>query len=274
MLENIINELIAGRKQFIFYPYINAKQSKNPDDRLPSMEEFKLNVEKLTGRKGVCYNSKSDDDVLKGLNNVFETWHNVDFVITNTKITVGINYELDDFDAVNIMINGYNFARDIIQVSYRCRSLKSNNIYVCYLDGSTKHTAFEKDEALVGNCPIYKSLINDIIIEKSAPLKQSIQFMFYKAHYKYNIHNKNLDIQLQDHIKKLFLDSDTCFSFNDILECSYFEIKEIEQKIYGQNATLDDKMRLDKYYFTNKFIDDAPIESLSDAWDKRYNFFF
>ena len=50
--------------------------------------------------------------------------------MTNNKINVGINYEKFDFDSVYLSIAGFSSPRDIIQVSYRCRHIKSNNIYV------------------------------------------------------------------------------------------------------------------------------------------------
>ncbi len=116
-LRDILNDLKASNKLFIFYPYL--RKFKN----MPSMEQLKALLEKNTKKQGVCYNSQSDDEILKGLKNVNDSWKKYDFVITNTKNTVGINYELHDFDSVYLSIAGFSSVRDIIQVSYRCRHL-------------------------------------------------------------------------------------------------------------------------------------------------------
>ena len=50
--------------------------------------------------------------------------NDVDFVMTNNKINVGINYEKFDFDSVYLSIAGFSSPRDLIQVSYRCRNIK------------------------------------------------------------------------------------------------------------------------------------------------------
>jgi hypothetical protein len=88
-LKDIINKVKDDKKIFMFYPYLNANNG------LPSMQELKIIIEKETNKTGVCYNSQVDDEILKGLKDVNSSWSKVDFVITNTKITVGINYELD-----------------------------------------------------------------------------------------------------------------------------------------------------------------------------------
>jgi len=80
----ILECLNANKKAFIFYPYLRRHRN------FPIMEEFKLKLEEKTNKKGISYNSQVDDEVLKGLKNVNESWsNNCDFVITNTKITVG-----------------------------------------------------------------------------------------------------------------------------------------------------------------------------------------
>jgi hypothetical protein len=91
-LDDIMKKIKDNKKIFMFYPYLRANNG------LPSMEELKVIIEKQTNKTGVCYNSQVDDETLNGLKDVNSSWSKVDFVITNTKITVGINYELDYFD--------------------------------------------------------------------------------------------------------------------------------------------------------------------------------
>ena len=69
-------------------------------------------------------------------------WRCHDFVITNNKITVGVNYDNEEeaykFDEVFLSVAGFNKPRDIVQVSRRCRFLNSNNIKVVFIDGFNK----------------------------------------------------------------------------------------------------------------------------------------
>jgi hypothetical protein len=267
-LNDIINDIKNNKKPFIFYPYLRANKD------LPSMEELKAVIEKETNKNGVCYNSQIDDSVLKGLKNVNESWSSYDFVITNTKITVGINYDrLDDFDTVYLSIAGFNSSRDIIQVSYRCRNIKSNLIKVCYIDKMNTHHTFENDDHLVNDCVIYKSLVKDILIEKKAPLKQSFLYLCNKAHYRISSDIDTMNKGLEDYFKKLFDEANLGYSYDTIPTVEEEDIQILEQKIFSQSATLEDKITVKKYFFKKKFnnIDEHKI---SIAWDNRYHFFF
>ena len=59
----------------------------------PSMSQFKDILEAETNTKGIMYNSQVGDDVVKTLFDVNNAWRDHDFVLTNTKITVGVNYD-------------------------------------------------------------------------------------------------------------------------------------------------------------------------------------
>ena len=266
-LYEIIEQIKNNKKPFIFYPYLRAYK------KFPSMEELKLKIEQETNKLGVCYNSQIDDITLKGLKNVNESWSKYSFVITNTKITVGINYELNDFDTVYLSIAGFNSTRDIIQVSYRCRNIKSNNIKVCYIEKTNTNNCYENDDNMVDNCDIYKNLVKDILIEKNAPLKSSFLYLCNKAHYKISITKDKLNKELSAYIEKLFSDTNLGYSYETIPIITNSEVQEIEKLLFTQSATLDDKLKMQKYYFNMNFKNGADIEMLKDAWDGRYIFF-
>jgi hypothetical protein len=127
---SIINSLKENKKTFIFYPF------KDGCKDYVSMENLKAIFENNTNKKGICYNGDSDDKILKTLDDVNTHWNDADFVMTNNKINVGINYEKFDFDSVYLSIAGFSSPRDIIQFSYRCRHIKSNNtdLLVCFVN--------------------------------------------------------------------------------------------------------------------------------------------
>jgi hypothetical protein len=266
-LRDILNDLKASKKLFIFYPYLRSFKDK------PSMEQLKSLLEKNTKKQGVCYNSQSDDSILKGLKNVNESWTKYDFVVTNTKNTVGINYELHDFDTVYLSIAGFSSVRDIIQVSYRCRHLISNNIKVCYIDKVNTYSAFNNDDQEVSNCKIYKTIVKNILVEKMAPLKEGFQMLCNMAKYKISSDDDYIDRSLNKYFKKLFEDVNVIYSYDTISDVDHKEIAKLEQKIYDFEATTDDKTIINKYYFKKQF-ETLDENILKDAWDNRFNFFF
>ena len=220
----IIDKLNENKKVFIFYPYKNGGRS------YPSMIDLKTIIEQKTGKSGISYNADVDDVVLETLNNVNEHWSKSDFVLTNNKINVGINYEQMDFDSVFMACATFNSPRDIIQVSYRCRNLKSNDIFMVHLNGCTNNNVMMCDE-LVKNCSIYKQLQNDIIIEQFSPLKTTLNHFYRLAHYKINYSKEAINKDLDTYIKNLFEDCELGYSYDSIKNINYTELEELQQNI-------------------------------------------
>ena len=61
---------------------------------------------------------------------------------------------MKDFDSVYLSMAGFNGCRDLIQVSYRCREIKTNKINFCFIDKYNSCNAFENDDIQVENCNI------------------------------------------------------------------------------------------------------------------------
>ena len=64
---------------------------------------------------------------------------------------------------------------------------------------------------------------------------------------------------------------------NDDVDCSFddiniddIDIDEIKDQIYSYNCTFENKLKLQKYYFINKFIPETPIQDIAKAWDGRH----
>lgn len=267
-LDSIIKTLKENKKVFIFYPF-KTGNSKNI-----SMKALKNIIEKETNKSGSMYNADVDDKTLKELKNVNDSWSKSDFVITNSKITVGINYELKDYDTVFISLAGFTSTRDAIQVSYRCRHLESNLINVCYLDDFNNNKAFEQDDHQVGGCQIYKKLIKNILKEKYAPLKQSFNYFCHLAHYTILKDEPVLDQVLEDYFKK-FNEADLDYSYDSIIDVNEHELKRLEDKVYISDATLEEKASIKKYYYNKKFIvnNSSDTELIKQSWDNKYTSF-
>lgn len=261
----IIQKLNENKKVFIYYPY------KDGCKNYPSMASLQEVFEKNTNKKGLAYNADSDDAILKTLDDVNDSWNKVDFVMTNNKMNVGINYEKYDFDCVFLSIASFSSPRDIIQVSYRCRHLKSNEIYICYLEG-LKTTTFKDDSVLVADCPIYKKLVKNILVEKYSPLKATFQMFCKLAHYKMDYSKEALNKELDKYIQTLIDENGLSYSYSMIQDITPLELERLTQKIYQQEASLDEKLAIKKYYFTNQFIDPTRKE-IALAFDEKFTNF-
>ena len=271
-ISDIILQLKAGKKLFIFYP---LKDSQN-HRKLPSMEGFVNILEKETGMKGIYYHGEVDQRVIKGLETVNKTWSKYNFVVTNTKITVGVNFEFDHFDLVYLGVGGWNSARDLLQVSYRCRKLKENLIKVTFIDTINTNRDFKKYEVSINNCEIYKGLVSKLLIEKHAPLQESLYFLFGKAKYKIVDSNEVFDKNLKAHFKKLFDDLNITYNYTSIENIHPNDVENYQLSIMSQEATQLMQIQMKKYYYDNLFnlSDTEEIINKSIGWDKNYESFF
>lgn len=283
MINNIIDDLKTGLKLFIFYPYKN--QSKMYENVISMQGLHDLLVSK-TGKEGIFYNADIDEKIKVGLKNVNNAWSNKSFIITNSIITCGVNYENEDFDKEYLFISSFSIPRDVIQVSYRPRFLSSGIINVCYVGKMQQTNTWETDTHLI-SCPIYKKLINSILIEKKSPLKKTFQLFCVKAHYKQITDKEKITEQLQKEISQMLSVYGNGFNYLNIpdIDFSYEEI--IQQRLFAGEATMIEKFMLQKYHFQKKFTDDAKFSTFSEfgneddnfccleyAWNNQYLFFF
>ncbi len=261
---DLISDLIAGKKLFIFYPYKNRQEHKN----YLSMEELndflKETIKTATGRelKSKYYHGETDQKQGKDLYNVNESWEGLDFVICNNKITVGVSFEgITPFDRVYIGVAGMNSPRDILQVSYRPRQLNDELVKICFFDRFNTRPNFKADEKYIvsetgENCPIYDILVNNIIAEKYSPLQQTTLLFATMAKYKIIDGNDEADEIIKKKIK-IYLDQNQ-------VKYTFTSIKDIDQQIaeeyhllqiYKGEATIREQMEYKKYKFRSEFID-------------------
>jgi hypothetical protein len=261
---DLVADLIAGKKLFIFYPYKNRQEHKH----YFSMEELddflKKAVKEATGRelKSKYYHGDTDLKQNKDLYNVNESWEGLDFVICNNKITVGVSFEgITPFDRVYIGVAGMNSPRDILQVSYRPRQLNDELVKICFFDRFNTRPNFKADEKYIvsetgENCSIYDNLVNNIIAEKNSPIQQTVLLFATMAKYEIIDGNDEADEIIKKKIK-IYLDQNQ-------VKYTFTSIKDIDQQIaeeyhliqiYKGEATIREQMEYKKYKFRSEFID-------------------
>lgn len=267
MLQDIITKIKQGCKLFIFYPYKNASAKTH------SMEQIYSLIKTATGKNGIFYNADVDDRTKKGLKDVNTSWQDKDFVITNNIITCGVNYENLDFDYKYIFIASHNTPRDIIQVSYRARHLSSGIIKICYMGKMNQSNTWINDCEKM-NCPIYKKMHDQILIEKKAPIKRAIQLFCVKAHYKQKTDDFKVNATIEKELNHILESQSIGMTYDNIPDIDWSQAEHIEDLCFCQQATMCDKYSLNKYYFKKSFTEDTPASILADIWDEKYSFFF
>ena len=256
-MSDIMKDLKNNKKLLIFYPLKNPRKGTNP---LPSMADLVETIKAYTNKKGIFHNADSSCMTNSKLKDVNEHWTKYDFIVANNKINVGLNFDKEYFDTCYLSIAAFNSPRDIIQFSYRTRNLKSNTIKYCYLDSSNNIDCSEIETVAEYN-EIFKNLNENIVIEKMADLKPTFNYFLDRANY--NITNENIYNELEP-IK--FLENDY-YDYLNVPECDCVELKDYENAIYCQEASIIQKLQVKKHYFNNLFTIDTEDKILSDLWN-------
>lgn len=271
MIHDMIADLNAGLKLFIFYPF---KHRNKMVDEAVSMIELHTLLTEQTQQKGLYYNADIDETAKLGLRNVNEAWSEVAFVITNSMITCGVNYDSLDFDKEYLFIASFSSPRDVVQVSYRPRHLTTNQINVCFA-GKMLQTNTWEDDTKTMDCPIYSSVIDGVLVEKKAPLRKSFQLFCDKAHYRQQTDKRQLEKVLKDEIDKL-LEHELTAVYENIEDIDYKQEERITAKLFSGEATMLEKYQIQKYHFKSRFnyMEGDCEKHLETAWNDRECFFF
>lgn len=257
----ILEDLQAGKKLFIFYPPKRANKSTM------SMANLFEMIQEETGAKGVFYNADVNEDIKKGLENVNKTWKEEQVIITNTCITCGVNYDQEDFDAIYLFIAKYSSPRDVIQVSYRPRTIKENKIYACFISAGVVSNSWHNDKAAM-ECRIYNKLYDDCMIEFKSPQKTTFHYFCEKAGYTQENEEKDkLEKDIEKSYKKLFEKYNFSYDYSKIENIGFKQIDELQNKVFTKTATMEEKLSLKKYFFNLNFRRDADRDFLAEIWD-------
>lgn len=268
MIHGIISDLKRGLKLFIFYPFKHGCKDN------VSMENLYNMITAETGKKGIAYNADIDDKIKLGLRDVNDTWAPMDFIITNSMITCGVNYDKIGFDTEYIFIASFSSPRDVIQVSYRPRHLTSNIINVCYAGTMTQTNTWESDVHEM-KCDIYKSVIDGVLIEKKAPLRKSFQLFCIKAHYKQAVDVRKVTDAIHREVKELFENHQLLASYKNIEDINCAEEEYIVAKLFAGEATMMEKFMLQKYHFKIQYDYSEENDTfLEGVWNENHLFFF
>jgi hypothetical protein len=269
-LNHAIKAIASGKKCFIFYPYKKYIGGVCPR---PAMEQLYETICERTGKTGVFYNAEVGDATKKKLRDVNAAWQKLDFVITNNIITCGVNYDQQDFDSAYLFYMSKNAPRDIIQVSYRCRTLISNTIYACYLGG--KPNVIWDNDCKTMDCPIYTNLYDSIMKEKKAPIVESFQLFCVKAHYKQVEDIIKLEKEIKTELNESMYAHQCGYRYEDVEVISDQDAQDLQQLCFMKMSSTYDKVKMQRYYLDKRFVNEAKkTDEMSNVWENNDIGFF
>ncbi len=172
-----------------------------------------------------------------------EAWCDLNFVITNTTITCGVNFDREDkvFDTVYIFIATYTQPRDALQVSYRPRQLTTGNIFTHFMGGMKAKEVWENDCGRIqvvegdGTSPDnakmaadhYRTLYKANLLELQTPVRKTFEFLCTKAGYTQTVDDSELLKETATFISQILKDHKTGYKYIGLPKICRREAEEI-----------------------------------------------
>ena len=105
-----------------------------------------------------------------------------------------------------------------------------------------------KDDTKEINDPLYSKLFENVITEKVAPIKQSVDCLAKKAGYTIKEDDTKLEKYIEVELNNLFAYGEVQYPYESIKDIKTLDdLEAIQQKIYSQSATVMDKLAIQKY---------------------------
>lgn len=273
VIHKIADEIRAGKKLYIFYAYKTGKnqrdgindldyhikrriQELDKADAKTDSEKLKImEVDTKCYKQSLVYYAESKEK--NDLGNVNELWAQSDYIITNTSITVGVNYEGDDYDKIYLLVSGTTGSpRDIIQTSMRIRNTKENTIEMFFFDVMNKDFLdYPKLYSETDN-QVFKNLIIDIYAEYHSNFVESFKKFCDLTSYDYSnvpVLKKKQKVKGMDNYINDLYESNSLLEYTKVRDLNDDDLEYLQRKVIERKATMSERLAVDKYFFKIKF---------------------
>ena len=255
-LEVLTNKLKQNKKCYVFWPYKTENKNHYNQNQLLKF------LEKSTDRnlKALLYNSDTlvNENIKESLKNINKHWSEIDLIIVNQCITVGVNYDIEDvFDSVFLADASFVTARDITQTARRIRRLKSNEIHYTCLGSNIR-------DRIIPNDVVPREYLEDILIETKCKSIKTTKWLLDRA----NIHLQTKIYKRDKDFKKIFKEviNDDTYNWDSIPDIQDDDV--YERLITAGASCTEDILRLTKYKFRKLLLIKNEI-LLKEAWQYR-----
>lgn len=270
-IDTLIKCISNKKKIYVFWPYVTPATGAKLT-RLSQKELINLLEDKI-GRK-LTYYIYNADESKESLMDVNKNWADVDLILVNQSITVGVSYTNEDylFDHVFIFDAPFVPIREIVQTSKRCRQLSEGGcIYYIDLGGYNNYnyvfTKEQENNILIKNTVIDTQ--NELIAKKDF---KNVYYTFIKAGFKFEgVKSEKVDLVIQ--LNKYI---DTNYLFENIDVNGLYKDQETEEM---ELFNLHDKLSFLKkkfcWYFSNLNIENAIVDKrIAKLWNQNKDFCF
>jgi len=283
-IDKMVFDIRQGKKIYIFYAFKTSKttrdgildldyrikrriQELDEKDAVTDSEKLKImKIDTKDYKKSLVYFAESKEK--NDLGDVNKKWTESDYIITNTSITVGVNYEGIDYDKIYLLCSGSTGSpRDIIQTSMRIRKTKEDIIELFFFDVLNKDF-LEYPSYYSESSPIFKKLIVDVYAEHHSDFVDSFKKFCDITNYDYSncpILTNKMNIKKSEFINDLY-ESNMLIEYSKIPILDESTKELYENRIYERKATLVERLSIDKYYFDNHYYY-LKKESRSFLWN-------
>ncbi|KAI8904901.1 origin of replication binding protein-domain-containing protein [Powellomyces hirtus] len=264
---NILEELAAGKKLYIFTPY------KKGAHGVPHIVSALCQHMKWTeGKEIIGYYADKEMEKQK-LEQVETVWGYPELrvVVTNGTISVGVNFNTPDvFDAIHAFYTPQISPRDFLQGLNRIRHPKDSRMRLCR--SMQASLGFVKPPIDVPKCKIFQQLQKDLEIEALAgknyngPIPyETFNFFAQLANITtYPADAETISKANAKYIKDLLSNAEVCFDWDKIPNmCNSSDpehqkgladyVRALEADIYSNKATLQARLKYQKHRFRGMF---------------------
>ena len=202
------------------------------------------------------------------LTNVNDEWSKCKFVITNTTITVGVNYDvMNHFDEVYVYYSGINKPREVVQCMGRIRDvIPVSIVYV----RAWKLSPYQEPSVAKENV-LYRNLLTGYRYEYYSRGKKVFKDFARLGGYTFETATDELNKLTFEKMCKIEKDTECLFMWNKIATIDPYtqEFDVLKEVVCQQKATFNDKLSYAKGVFKMKFKPETPEEVLEYIWDSR-----
>ena len=278
----LVEDIKKNKKIYVFYPF---KTGKGSIQKL-SIDGFKQrllhNCPNLEDDKVLVYQGDMSDKEKQKLEKVNDIWGDAKVIITNSCITVGVNYEYADVDKVYLSYSDILNPRDVIQSSFRIRKTKEDIIEFYKFPNLFKILAIQqgniyepqpiKKPKLLVNTDAFVFMRNFLLEEYNAKGYETLKRFFKETGY---IIDKKWVGGDDNSIQYKSFDGEGTLGVWDwanIRAISNEEKERKESKIFDNTATIDDKLEVRKWYNDIYFKDVSYSYDENDkSWGDKNN---
>ena len=259
-VSKIEDKLKNGNKCFVLYPY---KKGSSKHLSIGQLCNYFIKKCDITKDDIIVYSGDSSDSHKKKLKSANKEWFDKKLVITTSCITVGVDYNNNNFDYVFISYVGFLKTRDIIQTSARIRNTKTNTIY-CGILNKWSPKDYKRIDI---NDDVYDNLLDNIYIEDRNCTIEALNYYSFLSNYIVDETEmiKKVNVKILDEI--VGMDMSQCsYNWNYVKSIDKKEAKELYIKSLSSTATQDEKIELMKYKFEYMFNKNTSEMSKLRMW--------